>query len=260
VTTFRHSVTFSFLLHLLVPGLGHIYWKEYAFGLFVFLIMLLAAALFFLSFLVSIPPLVQLLLLGLPVVFYVFSFVDLNRSVTSRRPTVKRTFRAAWLFLIFAVVYQVAAPVTPINFMLRNRPDLYRVDTNEFSPVIEQGDLASATPLPYYVDLFFLDFPVYHDLPQHFDIVRYVDGSGDRRTGLVIGLPDEQVKVEDGRLIVDGYPKFHEGSGRILQSGNWPLTSVEDNSILVATLSFGQVEAVTQVPLISLVGRVNRLF
>ena len=66
----RESVTFSSLLHLLLPGLGHVFWREYAFGLFVFLVMLIAAVLFFVSFLVTIPVLVKVLLLGLPLVFF----------------------------------------------------------------------------------------------------------------------------------------------------------------------------------------------
>jgi len=77
-----------YLLHLLLPGLGHVLAKEYVFGLFVFLVTLLAVVLFFVSFLVAMPPLAEFVLLGLPVIFYVFTFsiwLELSASAVSRR-------------------------------------------------------------------------------------------------------------------------------------------------------------------------------
>jgi hypothetical protein len=260
MTSFRQTKLFSSVLHVLVPGLGHLFWKEYAFGIFVFLVMLMASALFFLSFLVSIPWLVKALLLGLPAIFYLFSFLDLSKSIASRQEQFRRTRMIAWVFFVAALAFQILAPHTPVNFFLRNLPDVYAIDDNNLSPVFSKGDIVTASALPYSVDLFFLDFPIYHDLPAYFDVVRFTDTTGRKLTGVVIGLPGEGVRVEDGRLEVDGYPKYRQGRGKVIQTGNWPLTSVDDNSILVASLNLGRVDTVYQVPFGSLIGKVDRLF
>ena len=78
---FKDSISFAALLNLLLPGLGHSYWRDYTFGLFIFLILLVAATLFFVSFLVTLPVLVKIILFGLPTLFYIFSFLDLARTL-----------------------------------------------------------------------------------------------------------------------------------------------------------------------------------
>jgi len=52
-----------------LPGLAHALYREYLFGLFIFLIMQLGVALMVVSYLVDMPTLAKWLLLGLPFVF-----------------------------------------------------------------------------------------------------------------------------------------------------------------------------------------------
>lgn len=68
------------IFNAIIPGAGHIYWRETLFGMFVFLVMLIAAVLFFFSFLIDLSFMVRLVLFGLPAVFFLFSMVDLGRS------------------------------------------------------------------------------------------------------------------------------------------------------------------------------------
>jgi hypothetical protein len=92
---FHKRLIFAWMLNLLLPGLGHFYWREYAFGLFVFLVMLLASVLYVASFFVPMPGAVTWLVLGLPIMFYGFTFVDLARTARLKRVSINRTTRAA---------------------------------------------------------------------------------------------------------------------------------------------------------------------
>ncbi|UCC44695.1 MAG: hypothetical protein JSU65_01840, partial [Candidatus Zixiibacteriota bacterium] len=147
---FRKSVVFGLLLNLLLPGLGHIYWHEYAFGLFVFLVMLLATSLAFVSLLVDIPGMALLLLLGLPILFYVFSFVDLARSIGAKRGLIQRSQRTALIFIIIALAYQLFSPNAPASFCIVNRPEIFVAGSN-LEPEFQQGDLLAADRLSYVV-------------------------------------------------------------------------------------------------------------
>jgi len=97
-------------------------------------------------------------------------------------------------------------------------------------------------------------------LPDYFEAVRFDDASGRRITGIVVGLPGEFVEIQQGQLIVNSRPEFPRNPGSIAFGGDWPLTVTPENSILAATLNLGRVDAVHQVSLVSLTGKVNRLF
>ena len=260
MSEFRESIPFGTILHLLLPGLWYIYWKEYTFGLFVFLIMLIASALFFVSFLVNIPGAAIWLLLGLPTVFFLFSFFDLTRSIKGRQGKINHSRGRSALFLLLAIAFQLLAPNAPGNFMIRNVPEIFIIGHGRLEPTYRKGDVLITNSLAYAVDLFFFDRPVCHALPGYFDAVRFDNASGRRITGIVIGLAGERVEIKRGQLIVDGRPEYPLIPGRIAIDGDWPLTATPENSILVATMNLGRVDAVHQVSLVSLKGRVNRLF
>ncbi|MCP4685947.1 MAG: hypothetical protein GY867_10965 [bacterium] len=256
----KDSSGFGLLLNLLLPGAGHIYRREYAFGSFVFLILLLAAALFFASFLAPIPVPLGAALFALPVVFYLFTFVDLARTMKRNRDVAGRSSLVAASFLLATVVFQLAAPVTPVNFAARNTPEVYRTGDNRLAPMLRSGDFALTNPLAYRANLFFFDLPVWHELPNRGDLVRFVDRDSSVHTGLVLGLSDEEVEVIEGQLRANGFPVLLKTSGNLRLTGDMPLTLVEPSSILVASFNLGAVDRTRQVSLDNLTGRVSRLF
>ena len=231
---------------------------EYAFGLFVFLVMLLATSLVFVSLLVDIPGLALLLLLGLPLLFYMFSFVDLARSIGAKRGLVARSQLTALIFVGLAVAYQLFSPNAPTSFCIMNRPEIFVANTS-IEPEFQEGDLLAANKLSYVIEFSFLNFPIIHRLPLHYEAVRFIDSDGNRLTGVVIGQPGQLIEIVDGDLLVDGVPKYQGDQMSRSLVGNWPLTAADANSILIATLSLGRIENVHQVRLGSIVGRVERI-
>lgn len=246
------------LMNLLLPGLGHIYWREYSFGIFVFTIMLLAVILVGVGFLFSLAPLALVVLLGLPALFYLFSFVDLARSIRKQGATGGRSRRATTIYLAVSLLFQMLAPIAPLNFGWRNRPELFRQSDSSLSPAYHQGELLKVSRLAYKVDIAFFSRPVFHSLPERFDLVRYVDDAGRRHAGYVFGRPEETVELLDGLLLVNGVPVVDEPPGLTLQ-GDYALTRAGSYSVLVGTVSLGYIDAIEDVPLTNLVGRVDRL-
>ncbi|MFZ1684502.1 MAG: hypothetical protein WAU88_10290 [Candidatus Zixiibacteriota bacterium] len=257
----RFSKTFPFAVaaHILLPGLAHALYREYLFGLFIFLIMQLGVALMVVSYLVDMPVLAKWLLLGLPFVFYLFSFVDLRRTV--REKSEKMTLRGAPLVvaLLAALCFQMLAPVSLGNFAWRNRPELFTGMTSDYSPYVTRGNYSTTNRLAYLVDIPFMDRPLLHALPERFDLIRYLDSTGERKLGLVVGFPGEDVSCTDGILtagdIITALPQLRAGN----LSGSWPLTLVDDRSILVADVKLGTVNSVSQISVATLIGRVGRL-
>jgi hypothetical protein len=256
---FRQSISFGILLSLLLPGLGHAFWKEYLFGIFVLLVMLMGAALFFVSFLINLPTTAYIVMFGIPMVFYTFTFVDLSRTIRRKRAHLNLAARRSLIFLIAAVVSQVAVPASPFHFALRNTPSLHRMPDNHLSPALRKGDLIRSCYLAYTVDLFFLQRPLYHTLPERFDIVSFPDSDGHPRFGVVIGLPNEEVEVVGGAVIADGLPQMEPQDAGLILRGDCPLTSVGRYSILVSTVYFGKIDDVVEVPLARDIGKVDRL-
>jgi hypothetical protein len=254
----RQSFAFAVILNLLCPGLGHAFWKDYSFGVFVFLVMLLSAVLGLVSFLLALSVWAKLALFGLPFVFFVFTFADLRRAIRTRKTT-SRTSRTTAAFLIGAIVWQCLSPLAPVNFAVRNSPELFRLQDNSLSPRFHKGDLLWSNALAYRVAIFFVSRPVLYALPQHGEIVRFVDSAGHRGVGVAIGLPDEQVELSEGILMVNGMPEDVTAMFGTPVSGKVPLTEVERTSILVATIRLGSINQVYQVPVTDILGKVRRL-
>jgi len=93
--------SFAALLNLLLPGLGHCFWREYLFGVFIFLIMLITVLLFYVSMIISLPYGFKLVLFILPAIFYLFTFFDLKNVVNKKRkkPSSNQKYGIAILFL-----------------------------------------------------------------------------------------------------------------------------------------------------------------
>lgn len=254
------SLIFAWLLNLLLPGLGHFYWREFSFGLFIYLITLLASVLYVALFFVPLPRYAELLILWLPVLFYAFTFVDLARTVKQKRSKMTRSGRTMIIILVVGLVYQVLSPAAVLNFGWRNRPEIYSMQNNRLNPRFATGDLLQASRLHYTVDIAFVDRPILHRLPERFDMVRFIDYAGRRRTGFIVGLPDEEVMIADGLIVADGMPDVRDGPLGINLRGDWPLTLTGQYSILVATVNLGSIENVYEVELTQLIGKVDKLF
>lgn len=246
-------------LNLGIPGLGHVFIAEYLFGIFVFLVMLIGAILFFVSFFLSLSFWPRALLFGLPVIFYFFTFVDLYRA-SRLESGGGRSTRSTMIFVLVAVLYQTLAPIAPLNFGIRNFPEIFTMHDNSLSPVHSQGSILKASRLAYFVDIFFINKPVMHSLPARYDLVRFIDDQGRARNGIVLGLPGEEVQMVDGVLIINDFPDFNEPPGGLVLTGDCPLTSLEGYSILVATLNLGTVDTAYEIALTDIVGRIGKLF
>ena len=257
---FYKSYLFAALLNLLIPGLGHVFWKEITFGLFIYLITLTALVLFVVSLFVDLPVLGLILMFSLPVIFYFFTFVDLFRTVKKKQGGMVSSIVKPLIFLLVGLVYQLLAPIAPGNFALRNLPEIYTVNTNALNPFFSEGDVVKASALSYSVNLFFLERPVLHSLPDRYEIVRFYDNSDFGHTGMVLGLPGEKIEICDGILLVDYVPQLGGTGAEMRYLHDWPLTSVEGYSILVATLKLGAIDKIYEVPLTKLVGKVSRLW
>jgi hypothetical protein len=250
----------SLMMNLGLPGLGHLFCREYLFGIFIFLIMLITAVLFFVSFFLSLSFWPKAILLTLPTIFYVFTFVDLYRVVRLKQPVVQRSRGLMVVFLAVAMIFQLLAPITPLNFAIRNFPQIFVLGDGSLSPVHSRGDLLKASRLAYSVNIFFVKRPIFHALPHRYDLVRFMSVDGQPANGIVTGLPGESVQMVDGVLVVNGMPVLAEPAPGLVLTGDWPLTNVDTYSILVATLHLGTVDAAFVVPLSDLVGKIDKAF
>jgi len=256
----KNNLGFTLLLNLILPGAGHVYRREYLFGLFVFLILLVAATLFLFSFLVVLPESIKPVLFGLPAIFYVFSFVDLWRTVKREKCPRPRSLAAAWLFLFVAVTANLLTPLSPVNFLLRNAPEVMVVKEIELTPVLKSGDVCWVDRLAYRADLFFLEAPITRRDPGRWDLIRFRDSAAIERFGLVVGLPGEEVALFNDSLFVDGYPAIDPSDPFTRLAGRVPLTLAAPDGILAVTLNNGVVDRVHRVPVRDIIGRGHRLF
>lgn len=257
---FNRSTWFAVALHLLVPGLGHIYWREYLFGAFTLLITLIGVMVVVVSLFVDIGSIARIVLLALPLLFYLFTFMDLVRTVRLRRIKTPILPSRAWIVLSIGVLYQLAAPTAVVNFGIVNHPEIFVMEDNSLNPLYSTGDLLKANRLAYTTRTYLLSKPIWHSIPERYDVVRFAIDSVRYRTGLVIGLPDEMVEIVDGVPVVNGYPELAEVPGGLYMSGDWPLTSADGYSILIATLNLGSIDKVHRVHLTAVMGKVSRLF
>ncbi len=250
----------SLLMNLLMPGLGHIFWKEYIFGIFVFLVVLIGIILFFVSFFVDISTLVIAAMLALPIIFYFFTFVDLLKTVKQKSSTTHRTRQTAIIFLVVGLIFQVAAPITPLNFMIRNFPEYFVVEHNNLSPLYAQGDILKADRLAYIVDIFFLEKPLLKDLPQRYEIIRFNDINNKKKVGIVLALPTEEFEMAQGVVVINGNPDINLPPGNLVLMGDIGLTKVNAYSILVATLNLGTIDKIYEIPFKDIIGKVEKVF
>jgi len=250
----------AFLLNLILPGLGHIYWKEFIFGIFIFLIMLVAALLVVVSFFIEIPIYGYVLILLLPTIFYIFTFVDLDKTIDKKKSILKKTSKNVVIYIAAGLMFQLLVPITPANFGIRNVPEVFIVKNNSLAPMYRQGDIIKSSNLPYFLNLFFFDKPIIHHIPNRFDLIRFIDSKGEKTNGLVLGLANEQIEMLDGILVVNDYPVNENPPGGIFLSGYCELTTVHQHSILVATLNLGTVDKIYQVPLNEVKGKIEKLF
>lgn len=254
----KRNKLFAVLLHLVVPGLGHLYVRETIFGLFVLLISLIAFALFLVTLLFPVSLWAKFLLVGFPALFYLFTFIDLSRAFDRRKESVPRSGRATLIFAVFGLGYQLLVPIAPGNFLIRNSPALFYQEDNSLAPLYSRGDLLKLNRLAYTANLFFLDSPYLHTLPERYDAAGFVDRQGRSRVGIIIGFPGEEIEVMDGVVIIGGLPDYNAPGTEILLQGVTPLTNVDRFSILLVTLNFGVIGKTYHVPFDRLVGKVSK--
>lgn len=256
----KHARWFAYLLHLLLPGLGHFLWRDMLFGVFIFLIMLIASALFFVAFFVPFGWLAKGVLFGMPLLFYVFSFFDLARTMKSRQDNRPPSARRRLLLLIVGLAYFFFVPFAPGPFLIHNSPIPHRINDDSVSPVYAAGDVVLVNRLSFSADLFFLSRPVVYALPERFDVVRVELSDGSCINAFMLGAPGEAVEIIDGVAWVNGVPEPPDPSSAVTLAGDWPLTPVGAGSILVVTVRNGTLDHVYDIPLENLVGRVTRVF
>ena len=197
--------------------------------------------------------------MGLPLIFYLFTFFDLFRIIRKRRGQVKKTLKAVTVFILIGLSYQVFAPNAAGNFILKNFPEIFTMSDNRLSPLYVRGDYLKASRLAYSIDIVGLDERLMHTMPERYDFIRFTD-SGTYHTGIVVGLRGEDIQIDDGIVLSYDYAIFDEVPPGLHISGDWPLTSADSYSILVATLQFGSIVQVKKVSLYQVVGKVERLF
>lgn len=255
---FRNSPLAAVILHLLLPGLGHLFWREYLFGIFIFLVILMAGALFVLSLFIDLPLLAELIILGLPMVFYLISFGDLWRTVKKSQIRHPQIARKSWIYFAVAVLFQCFWPLAPVNFAWENAPTIFVMDRNNLAPLFKKGDLLKASRLAYMVRTYVVDKPIFHSLPGRFEVVRFRTQAGDV-AGIVVGLPGEEIEVIDGVVTAGGIPQLAPMAANRLINGDWPLTTAGGYSLLIATPNLGRIEHLYEVPITELIGKVEKI-
>jgi len=256
---FKNNAGFGLLLNLILPGAGHIYFREYLFGVFVFLIMLVSIVFFFMTYLIDLSVTIKLILFGMPALFYLFSFVDLWKSIQKKSSIVPRRNVTAWMFLLVSLGMGLLVPLLPGNFFWRNRPELFTVRESTLTPLIKSGDIVWIDRMAYRVNLFFLERPINRDDPDRWDMVRFRRPGEDDQFGMVIGFGGEEVSIAGDSLFVDGLPVGACSVALNHLSGELSLTLVDYGAILMATLNDGVLEQSYQIPVRQISGEAHCL-
>ena len=194
------------------------------------------------------------------VLFYAFSFVDLTRIVKIKRRTLNRSNRVVVILCVFALFCQLLVPIAPVNFLYENRPEVFFFESNCLNPIYSKGELLKASRLSYQINISIFNRPILHSYPERYDIVRFDNNSNRRNTGIIVGLPGEEIQIFEGVIIVNGFPDFDTVPEGMLLAGDWPLTKAGEFSILVATLNLGSVDKVREIPITDLIGKVSNVF
>ena len=229
--------------------------REYLFGLFVLLVMLLASVLAVAVFFIDLSRWGTVLLLAVPIIFYIFTFADLKKHVAQ---TKNRNLSSAlgYLFIGIGIAYQLFAPSSPLNVVWRNHPTLVIANESYAPPTIRKDDWLFVNRAAYILEIAYLSQPLIHDVPDRYEIVYFEGESRRREIGLVLGFPREQIEISDSLLLVDGAPDFDLPPRGVALTGEWPLTFVDDGSMLIATLHFGRIDRLEMVPVTRLIGRI----
>lgn len=257
---FANSKFSGLLLNLLLPGSGHVYFSEYVFGIFVMLVWLIAAALFYLSFVIELNQWAKLILFGLPLIFYFFTFFDLLQTLNKKKNFKPRGSVFSAIIFTAASIYQIAAPVAPLNFLMANGPLPFVLNNHRLSPLHADGTLMKASRLAYQIDIVGFEKPIFHHLPERYDIVRYASGEGLKVNAVVLGLPQEEIEIIEGTVIINGIPDFEGWIGGLTFNGNWPPEAVGSQELLVATLNLGGIDKIYHISLLQLIGKVEPVF
>ena len=247
-------------MNLLLPGSGHVYFREYVFGIFVMLVWLIAAALFYLSFVIELNKWAKLILFGLPLVFYFFTFFDLIHTINKKKNVSPRGSFFSAIIYATAFIYQIAVPVAPLNFLIVNGPLPFILNDHRLSPLHSEGTFMKASRLAYQIDIVGFDKPIFHNSPERYDLVRYISDNGLKENAVVLGLPQEEIEIIEGTVIVNGIPDFEGWIGGLTFSGNWPHEAVGNQELLVATLNLGNIDRIYHISLVQLIGKVEPVF
>lgn len=248
------------LLNLLLPGAGHVYFREAIFGIFAMLVWLIAAALFYLSFVIELNYWAKLILFGLPLVFYFFTFFDLIQSRNRKKNFQPRGVAFTVIIFTAALFYQIFAPVAPLNFLMANGPRPFVVNDHRLSPLYLQGTLLTASPMAYRIEIVGFDKPIFHHLPKRYDIVRYTAENGSKENAVVLGLPQEELEIIEGTVIINGIPDIEGWIGGLSFNGSWPPETAGSQELLVGTFNLGSIDKVIRIPLTKLIGKVESVF
>lgn len=257
--TIETSPATAVLLHLLTPGLGHILWREFSFGIFVFLIVLLGAILFVAALLVTLPPAVEIIMFSLVAVFYLFTFLDLIRTWKRVRATSVPSRTRLIVLGLVGLGFQAFFPLSPTNFAVLNAPQYDRMETNQYAPIVRKDDLIKTSRFAYWVSFFGVSGPILHNTPDRLDLVRYrTDQHGG--IGVVLSLPGESVEVVNGTVLINDMPLVSSRARSLVYSGEWPLTRTGDYSMLIAEVNLGRILRLHEVEILGIRGKVTTVF
>jgi hypothetical protein len=227
--------------------------------LFIFLITLLGVVTWVALMILHLPAWSEAILIGLPLLFYLFTFVDLGRTAgrLQRRPF--DSYRAITLLLAVGLAYFLFAPSGAGNLIWQNRPSFFTLEDSSLAPRYSRGSLLLSNSLEYYVDLAVVKHPIMHTLPSRLDIVSYEE-DGEEPTGVVLGLPGEEVEVIAGTLIVNGLIFEGLSPTGTPMTGDLPLTLVGSRSILIADFQLGHLVRAHEIDLTRIEGKVTQLW
>jgi len=257
---FFYKKSFAYLLNLLLPGLGHLFWRELTFGLFVFIVTAIAYVLFFISFVVSLGFWIKIAMLSLPFIFYGFTFLDLSNTINKKRAGFQRS-KNYWVYLVLiGIAYQLLSPIAPINFGIMNFPSISKLESNSMAPIFSADDIVKSNRLAYWVNIMIMDAPILHSFPERYDLISYKDENQGEKIGFIIGLPGEELIISEGVLVVDGGPELNPLPVKYnsnLENEYW---LVGNSSLMIATLSFGQMSRFEEIEFENCIGKVSKLF
>ncbi len=117
-----------------------------------------------------------------------------------------------------------------------------------------------ASRLCYQVKIVGFSRPIFHHFPERYDLVRFKSENGSNTNAVVLGLPQEEIEIIAGTVIINGTQDFERKFGGLTLTGDWPITTIAAGELLVATLNLGTIDEVYRISLSQLIGKVNLVF